>query len=165
MEILGGQVAISTLISACCTIITGAYQLHQRWKQIPQTLTAIVATCRATQTLLEQAETSFFDKSDRANSVLINTKKEEFIGIKVSCFITLSSIKDHVRDLLETRGSEVFQSAQRMKKRDRFKALWNETDMKESLDQLKNYRENISSLLNVLSRLVPLGLSTLQDQP
>ncbi|KEQ79671.1 tricorn protease domain 2-containing protein [Aureobasidium pullulans EXF-150] len=151
MELAGIHLAIGPLLSGCYKIVTTVNQLHQSYKFLPMTLASIVATCNMTKITLGQLDSALakdFDIVKDANKELV----EQFDGIKIGCTITISLLEKHVTQLLHVASSEVPLKAQHTSRTGKWKALYNESDMKELLGQLKDNNTLLNTILNVLQR-------------
>ncbi|TIA37967.1 tricorn protease domain 2-containing protein [Aureobasidium pullulans] len=149
MELAGIHLAIGPLLSGCYKIVTTVNQLHQSYKFLPMTLASIVATCNMTKITLGQLDSALakdFDIVKDANKELV----EQFDGIKIGCTITISLLEKHVTQLLHVASSEVPLKAQHTSRTGKWKALYNESDMKELLGQLKDNNTLLNTILNVL---------------
>ncbi|THY22533.1 tricorn protease domain 2-containing protein [Aureobasidium pullulans] len=151
VELAGIHLAIGPLLSGCYKIVTTVNQLHQSYKFLPMTLANIVTTCNLTRITLGQLDSALakdFDIVKEFNKELV----EQFDGIKIGCTITLSLLEKHVTQLLNVASSEVPLKAQHTSRTDKWKALYNESDMKELLGQLKDNNTLLNTILNVLQR-------------
>ncbi|OBW67174.1 MAG: Uncharacterized protein AUREO_027510 [Aureobasidium pullulans] len=149
MELAGIHLAIGPLLSGCYKIVTTVNQLHQSYKFLPMTLASIVATCNMTKITLGQLDSALakdFDIVKEANKELV----EQFDGIEIGCTITISLLEKHVTQLLHVASSEVPLKAQHTSRTGKWKALYNEPDMKELLGQLKDNNTLLNTILNVL---------------
>ncbi|THZ06698.1 tricorn protease domain 2-containing protein [Aureobasidium pullulans] len=151
MELAGIHLAIGPLLSGCYKIVTTVNQLHQSYKFLPMTLANIVSACNLTRIALGQLDSALakdFDIVKEINKELV----EQFDGIKIGCTITLSLLEKHVIQLLNVASSEVPLKAQHTSRTGKWKALYNESDMKELLGQLKDNDTLLNTILNVLQR-------------
>lgn len=151
MEIAGVHLAIGPLLSGCFQIVTTINKLHQSYKFMPMTLASIVATCNMTRITLDRVDSNLvmsLDITKKVNRELL----EQFDGIKIGCTMTLSLLEKHVTDLLEVGSSAVPLKAQQTSRKHKLKSLYNESDMKELLGQMKDHNALLNTILNVLQR-------------
>jgi hypothetical protein len=153
MEIAGIHLAIGPLLSGCCKIITTINDLHQSYKFMPMTLATIVSTCNVTKITLCQLDSHFVEDVDTIKNVNQDLL-EQFDGIKIGCTMTLSLLEKHVTALLDVDSSDIPLKAQQTSKKGKWKALYNESDMKELLGQLKDNNALLNTILNILQRCV-----------
>ncbi|THZ80365.1 tricorn protease domain 2-containing protein [Aureobasidium pullulans] len=97
---------------------------------------------------LDSALAKDFDIVKEANKELV----EQFDGIKIGCTITISLLEKHVTQLLHVASSEAPLKAQHTSRTGKWKALYNEIDMKELLGQLKDNNTLLNTILNVPQR-------------
>lgn len=117
------------------------------------TFTSIVASCNVIRFTLNQVD-SALAKNFQSTGEWPEELVEQFDGIKIGCVGTLSSLQNHVTDLLNAVGSDVLLLSHKITKAEKLKALYNESDMKELFDQLKTYLNLVNTMLSNIQRCV-----------
>ncbi|KAG9664808.1 hypothetical protein KCU64_g416, partial [Aureobasidium melanogenum] len=106
---------------------------------MPLTLMSIVLT-------LSQVDFTLAEYSGTAKDQFY----EQFDGIKIACTMILSLLEKHVSDLLDTAGSEMPLKAQKTSRKDKLKALYNESEMEGLFVQLKDHNALLNTMFNQL---------------
>ncbi|CAD0096515.1 unnamed protein product [Aureobasidium vineae] len=122
---------------------------------MPMTLTSIVANCNIIRFTLNQVD-SALAKNFQPTGDWYEELVEQSDGIKIGCTGTLSMLENHVTDLLNVAGLDVSLKVQKVSRVDKSKALYNESEMKELFEQLKNYITLLNTILSNMQR--PVGL-------
>jgi hypothetical protein len=133
LEIAGAHVAVGPLLSGCYSIVQGISKLHQSYKFMPLTLTSIVSTCNITKAALSRLDSLL----GKHNHTIASFDEELFEGIKIASTVILSLLENHVADLVDVAANDVSLKAQKTSKKNKFLALYNESDMEELLSLLK----------------------------
>ncbi|THZ96885.1 tricorn protease domain 2-containing protein [Aureobasidium pullulans] len=149
MEIAGMNLAIGPLLSGCYNIITTINQLDQSYNLMPITLSSIAVTCRMTRLTLKELDKILVDVLDNANH-FHSELLEEYDGIKIGCTMTLSLLEKHVTHLRHFNSSDVYLQAQHISTWGKLKAVYNESELKELLGQLKDNNALLNTVLNLL---------------
>jgi hypothetical protein len=152
LTIAGAQVAIGPLLSGCYSIVKGITQLHQSYKFMPLTLSSIVGTCNMTRVILNRLESVLVKRRHDAFKSSDEELFEQFDGIKMGCALTLSILEENVKKLIGVVSSDVPLQAQKTSMKDKLKALYNESDMKEILGQLKEHNTLLTTMLSLIQR-------------
>lgn len=157
MEIGALHLALGPLLSCCYSAIKNINELHHGYKFAPITLASIATACGVTRVALGQVQSLHDARSDAERS-LPPDFYEQLDVVRMGCSMTLSQLEGYVKNLLNVNADEMFLVAQNASRLERIKALYNESDMKELLGQLRDHSSLLQVLINVMQRYVLLNM-------
>lgn len=150
MDPLSAASSIASVMIGCAKVVKVAHDIRGKYKGASVTIASIATECATVRTGLSQLQkvatkTNDFDE-DTADT---------FETVILGCTLTMSVLNDYVAELTESMGevnAEVgIAQPSRMAK---MKLLWNESEMKELLHQLRGHQSSITMLLTTLQRFV-----------
>ncbi|KAH0534119.1 hypothetical protein FGG08_007277 [Glutinoglossum americanum] len=135
--------SITSLVVGCAKIVQiaqGAYGIH---KAASLTISSISTECVAVSASLSYLQSLVVGNSGSLDPHIANA----FETVIVGCTLTLSVLNEYIMELAANKEVLDMAPASRMAKA---KLMWNESEMKELLQQLRGHQSSITLLLTVL---------------
>ena len=149
MDPLSLTVSITSLILGCAKITKVASDLRSQYKRASLTLSSIATECTAVTTALSHLQSTMLLHNAVEAPDLMRTTDCVVAG----CTLTLSVLDEYLQEINYTQDSMTFEPPH-LTRREKIGTAWNESEMRELLQQLQGHKSSIMLILTMSQRYV-----------
>ncbi|PGH13662.1 hypothetical protein AJ79_03510 [Helicocarpus griseus UAMH5409] len=138
MDPLSITASISGLLVACAQVVKIASDVRGKYKTASLTISSIATECVTVTTALSHLQVLVIRRADSFDSNTANM----FECVITGCKLTLSVLDEYIMELSLDHGE--------LTSKNKAKVVWNESEMKELLQQLRGHESSLNLLLTVM---------------
>ena len=147
MDPLSITVSITSLLLGCSKVTKAAHDARSKYKGASLAISSIATECSAVTIALSHLQDVLTSRSSSLDERTLGCLE----CIITSCTLTLSVLEEYVVELQIVRD-HTSDELKSLKAMDKAKVVWNESEMRELLQQLQGHKSSITLLLTIAQR-------------
>ena len=147
MDPLSLTVSITSLILGCAKITKVAHDVRSKYKRASLTLSSIATECTAVTAALSHLQSTMLSHNAVEAPDLMRTTECVVTG----CTLTLSVLDEYLQEVKYSEDSWPTNPST-LTTREKITTVWNETEMRELLQQLQGHKSSIMLILTMSQR-------------